>query len=170
MNLDIRACNAAQLPTALLLEADPHLPYVQAYLADGHCYLAELDGVVVGLYVLQARDPGILELMNIAVAPNCQAQGIGTHPIAALAAGRHVDGVLAHHEAALVHLAHEIARQRVFCWIIIRKVGRITQNKLENRDCKKEQNRDHDIRKNTRNSTLLLLFSLCRFCCCHAAM
>ncbi|PTS84939.1 GNAT family N-acetyltransferase [Pseudomonas sp. HMWF032] len=78
MNLTIRACNAAQLPTALLLEADPHLPYVQAYLADGHCYLAELDDLVVGLYVLRARGPGILELMNIAVVPNCQAQGIGT--------------------------------------------------------------------------------------------
>lgn len=78
MSLDIRACNAAQLPMDLLLEADPHLPYVQAYLADGHCYLAKHDGGVVGVYVLQARGPGILELMNIAIAPHCQAQGIGT--------------------------------------------------------------------------------------------
>ena len=74
----IRACSAAQLPLALLLEADPHLPHVQAYLTDGHCYLAERDGVAVGVYVLQARSPGTLELMNIAVDPSCQAQGIGT--------------------------------------------------------------------------------------------
>lgn len=73
----IRACSAAQLPMALLLEADPHLPYVQAYLADGYCYLAERDDVAVGVYVLQARSPGTLELMNIAVDPACQAQGIG---------------------------------------------------------------------------------------------
>jgi hypothetical protein len=30
----IRACSAAQLPLALLLKADPHLPHVQAYLAN----------------------------------------------------------------------------------------------------------------------------------------
>ena len=76
--IHIRACSAAQLPMALLLEADPHLAHVQAYLADGHCYLAERDGVVVGVYVLQVRSPSTLELMNIAVAPHCQAQGIGT--------------------------------------------------------------------------------------------
>ncbi|WP_339523633.1 GNAT family N-acetyltransferase [Pseudomonas sp. EA_35y_Pfl2_R111] len=76
--IHIRACSAAQLPMALLLEADPHLPYVQAYLAHGHCYLAEHDGATVGVYVLQARSPSTLELMNIAVAPNCQGQGIGT--------------------------------------------------------------------------------------------
>ncbi|MGG5871395.1 GNAT family N-acetyltransferase [Pseudomonas peli] len=76
--IHIRACSAAQLPMALLLEADPHLAHVQAYLADSHCYLAERDGVAVGVYVLQARRPGTLELMNIAVDPSCQAQGIGT--------------------------------------------------------------------------------------------
>ncbi|MCZ4320629.1 GNAT family N-acetyltransferase [Pseudomonas anguilliseptica] len=78
MSLDIRACDAAQLPMDLLLEADPHLPHVQAYLATGHCYHAQQNGVTVGAYVLQARSLGTLELMNIAVAPNCQAQGIGT--------------------------------------------------------------------------------------------
>ncbi|WP_339409073.1 GNAT family N-acetyltransferase [Pseudomonas sp. EA_35y_Pfl2_R5] len=75
--IHIRACSAAQLPIALLLEADPHLPYVQAYLAHGHCYLAERDGATVGVYVLQARNPGTLELMNIAVEANYQAQGVG---------------------------------------------------------------------------------------------
>lgn len=75
--IHIRACSAAQLPIALLLEADPHLPYVLAYLANGHCYLAERDGMVVGVYVLQARSPGTLELMNIAVEANYQAQGVG---------------------------------------------------------------------------------------------
>ena len=75
--IHIRACSAAQLPIALLLEADPHLPYVLAYLANGHCYRAERDGMVVGVYVLQARSPGTLELMNIAVEANYQAQGVG---------------------------------------------------------------------------------------------
>lgn len=74
----ITPCAASQLPIDLLLEADPHLPYVQAYLANGHCYIARRDDAVVGVYVLQARAPAILELMNIAVAPSCQAQGIGT--------------------------------------------------------------------------------------------
>jgi ribosomal protein S18 acetylase RimI-like enzyme len=76
--LRISACQAAHMPIQLLLEADPHLAQVQAYLANGHCYLAERDGLSVGVYVLQTRSPDTLELMNIAVAPNCQVQGLGT--------------------------------------------------------------------------------------------
>ncbi|MGG1518052.1 GNAT family N-acetyltransferase [Paenibacillus oryzisoli] len=64
-------------PVPLLLSADPSLAMVEAYLARGECYVAELEGRVIGVYVLVPTRPGTAEIMNIAVAEELQGQGIG---------------------------------------------------------------------------------------------
>lgn len=67
----------AQAPRQLLLEADPAPDKIERYLQDGRCRIARLAGEPVGIYVLLERGPGVVELMNIAVAPEHQGQGIG---------------------------------------------------------------------------------------------
>lgn len=52
-----------QVPMALLLE--------------GHCVVACLDDAIIGVYVIKAMTADTWELMNIAVAPEHQGQGIG---------------------------------------------------------------------------------------------
>lgn len=64
-------------PRALLREADPADSRVEAYLAEGQCFVAERDGAVVGVYVLLPTGPDRQELMNIAVRPDLQGQGLG---------------------------------------------------------------------------------------------
>lgn len=66
-----------QAPMALLLEADPSIVLIARYLQDGHCVVARLDDAVVGVYVIKALSADTWELMNIAVAPEHQGQGIG---------------------------------------------------------------------------------------------
>lgn len=65
------------MPIELLLEADPSEEKVKAYLNKSYCYLAKLEGKVVGVYVLQPINSTTLELMNIATTPSCQGKGIG---------------------------------------------------------------------------------------------
>jgi len=71
-------------PWDLLLLADPARERVQAYLAQGRCYLAFLETELVGEFVLlHTASPGLSsrggtwELTNIAVAPRYQGQGWG---------------------------------------------------------------------------------------------
>ncbi|MGG1555417.1 GNAT family N-acetyltransferase [Paenibacillus ferrarius] len=64
-------------PVSLLLSADPSWALVEAYLARGECFVAELGGEVIGVYVLVPTGPGTAEIMNIAVAEELQGQGIG---------------------------------------------------------------------------------------------
>ncbi|KUJ92066.1 MAG: GCN5-like N-acetyltransferase [Pseudomonas sp. 63_8] len=66
-----------QAPMALLLEADPSAAIIASYLLDGHCVVARLDEAIVGVYVIKALSAETWELMNIAVAPERQGQGIG---------------------------------------------------------------------------------------------
>ncbi|MFI8737888.1 GNAT family N-acetyltransferase [Ectopseudomonas toyotomiensis] len=66
-----------QVPMALLLEADPSPSVIARYLQDGHCVVAHLGEATVGVYVIKALRAATWELMNIAVAPECQGQGIG---------------------------------------------------------------------------------------------
>lgn len=68
---------AALAPLDLLLEADPSIEQVQKYLSDGDIYTVLSDGKTVGVCVLQPRSDGTFELMNIAVDPSHQANGIG---------------------------------------------------------------------------------------------
>ena len=63
----------------LLLEADPSESKVREYLSDSHCYLAKKkSGTTLGVYVLRPLSYLNYELMNIAVTPESQNQGIGT--------------------------------------------------------------------------------------------
>ncbi|RRV22617.1 N-acetyltransferase [Pseudomonas sp. o96-267] len=66
-----------QAPMALLLEADPSTALIAGYLQDGHCVVARQSDVTVGVYVIKALAANTWELMNIAVAPERQGEGIG---------------------------------------------------------------------------------------------
>ncbi len=78
IKLKIRKVSSNEAPMNLLLEADPAESKVREYLRSSHCFQAEKSGIIVGVYVLQPLDNSGFELMNIAVAPKSQNQGIGT--------------------------------------------------------------------------------------------
>lgn len=64
-------------PWDLLLLADPSRSLIEAYLAQGDCFVAHLEGRQIGVFVLIAIDSDSYELKNIAVAEAEQGQGIG---------------------------------------------------------------------------------------------
>ena len=64
-------------PMELLLSADPSISSVQDYFEKGECYVVESNSEVIGVYVLLAKTPEIVELMNIAVGEDFQGCGIG---------------------------------------------------------------------------------------------
>ncbi len=76
--LTIRQVDSSDAPFNLLLEADPSLDQIETYLPISECYVAEEKGEIVGVCVLCRRSEKMTELMNIAVAPARQRQGIGT--------------------------------------------------------------------------------------------
>lgn len=65
------------LPMELLLEADPSERLVRAYCESGWCMIGELEGAVVGVYVLFALSDAVVEIKNIAVAESWRGQGHG---------------------------------------------------------------------------------------------
>lgn len=67
-----------EAPLVLLLDADPSEQKVQSYLSTSLCYVGLCDDHIVGVYVLQQKGHTCWELMNIAVDPASQQQGIGT--------------------------------------------------------------------------------------------
>ena len=76
-SLDIYLVASTEAPVSLLLEADPSRDKINEYLSFSKCYVARKADRTVGVYVLSLRDQGTMELMNIAVEPDCQGQGIG---------------------------------------------------------------------------------------------
>jgi GNAT superfamily N-acetyltransferase len=66
-----------QAPMALLLEADPSEALIANYLGASHCVVARLQDETIGVYLLKPVEGATWELMNIAVAPEHQGQGIG---------------------------------------------------------------------------------------------
>ncbi|KPV43121.1 GNAT family N-acetyltransferase [Alicyclobacillus ferrooxydans] len=62
---------------SLLLLADPSPDIIGSYIHRGSCFVAELDGQVVGVYVMIDTRPQTVELVNIAVAEEQQGRGIG---------------------------------------------------------------------------------------------
>lgn len=50
---------------------------VMAYANRGECYVAEIEEKVIGVYILLAARPGIVELANVAVAKKHQGKGFG---------------------------------------------------------------------------------------------
>lgn len=69
--------NKEKLPMDLLLLADPSREMVMAYAKRGECYVAEFEGKIIGVYILLAARPGIVELANVAVAKKHQGKGFG---------------------------------------------------------------------------------------------
>lgn len=64
-------------PMDLLLLADPSREIVEQYIKRGDCFIAEKDKQILGVYVLLPTRPNTVELVNIAVAEDQQAKGIG---------------------------------------------------------------------------------------------
>lgn len=64
-------------PMELLLLADPSRQIVEKYIIRGQCYVAELDGSIIAVYVLLPTRPETVEIVNIAVCENLQGKGIG---------------------------------------------------------------------------------------------
>ncbi|MEX8194046.1 GNAT family N-acetyltransferase [Comamonas guangdongensis] len=84
----ITAMNPAEAPWPLLLLADPSREKVRRYLQGSICFAARQTanftpsglGALIGVCVLHPRDDGLQtwELMNMAVAPAWQRNGIGS--------------------------------------------------------------------------------------------
>lgn len=64
-------------PMELLLLADESLELVEEYIQRGQCFVAELDQMIIGEYVLLPTRPATVELVNIAVNESWQGRGIG---------------------------------------------------------------------------------------------
>ncbi|QDU32824.1 putative N-acetyltransferase YvbK [Poriferisphaera corsica] len=79
MQYTIKLISHTQAPLDLLLEADPSVEKINAYLPHSHCYAAITSiNQICGLYVLTPHSSNTIELMNLAVYPDHQKQGIGT--------------------------------------------------------------------------------------------
>lgn len=90
MNYLIREGRADEpMPYDLLLLADENRALIDAYLPGSQVYVLEIDGQVVGVGLLRITD-SVGEIMNIAVAPDYQREGLGRALLRALtdAAGR----------------------------------------------------------------------------------
>ena len=61
----------------LLLMADPSKEIVSAYLNQSSVYVAKINGIIVGSYVLFRESSLEFEIKNIAVSPEYQKMGIG---------------------------------------------------------------------------------------------
>lgn len=66
------------IPYALLLEADPSRDLIDSYLASSEIYVALVDDVIIGVYVLSPLNSEIVEIKNISVDAKHQKKGIGT--------------------------------------------------------------------------------------------
>ncbi|MBD3375783.1 GNAT family N-acetyltransferase [candidate division KSB1 bacterium] len=77
-SVEIRKVPYTEAPIELLLEADPSVEKIKAYLPGSSCFVAMLEGKPVGACVVQCIAPAVYELMSIAVAPEYQRQGIGS--------------------------------------------------------------------------------------------
>ncbi|MGG1877368.1 GNAT family N-acetyltransferase [Paenibacillus cisolokensis] len=76
--MHIRELNPGEpLPLDLLLLADPSERLVKAYTQRGNCFVGEVDGAVIGVYVLLPTRPDTMELVNVAVAEHLHGQGYG---------------------------------------------------------------------------------------------
>ena len=76
--MEIQEVSYTKAPIEILLEADPSVEKIQAYLPRSRCFVAMLHGKPVGAYVVQPIAPAVYELMSIAVSPEYQRKGIGS--------------------------------------------------------------------------------------------
>jgi ribosomal protein S18 acetylase RimI-like enzyme len=64
-------------PFPILLLADPSRQLIEAYLAQGECYVAEEKEEIIGVFVLVPLSELTVEIKNIAVLEERQGQGLG---------------------------------------------------------------------------------------------
>ncbi len=76
--MEILKVPVTKAPIKLLLEADPSIEKIKAYLPRSTCFVAMHQGKPVGAYVVQLIAPAVYELMSIAVSPEYQRKGIGS--------------------------------------------------------------------------------------------
>lgn len=72
------------LPLSLLMEADPSTALIDNYRDTPHAWRIADQGKTVAAAILQQRNAQDWELMNIAVEPSHQSQGLGTQLLATL--------------------------------------------------------------------------------------
>ena len=78
-NVSIRKLQPEERPPyELLLLADESLTAIEKYLPHSEIYRAEIDGQVIGCYVLYPETKTVFEIKNIAIAEAFQGQGLGT--------------------------------------------------------------------------------------------
>ncbi|MEI8593562.1 GNAT family N-acetyltransferase [Photobacterium sp. Hal280] len=82
--IEIQHLDAAQIPMALLLEADPSDACIQRYLNGAYCLAAVVDGEIIGVCVAKLIAENTYEVFNLAVYPAFQQQGIGSQLLSAL--------------------------------------------------------------------------------------
>ncbi len=74
----IRELNKGEdLPLDLLLMADPSEKLVREYILRGTCFIMNLDGIIIGTYVLIPTRPETVEIVNVAVNENYRGKGYG---------------------------------------------------------------------------------------------
>lgn len=79
-NLQIRQVEEnKKVPMALLVLADPSEQQVRSYLEQSDCYIAEVHGDTVGVYVAGEISRETIEIYNIAVKETFQGHGIGKY-------------------------------------------------------------------------------------------
>ncbi|GKV54956.1 putative N-acetyltransferase YvbK [Sporosarcina sp. NCCP-2222] len=77
-HMEIRRLGSSETPPYdLLLLADPSLVLVERYLKEGECFLYEMDGEIIGVFVLLMLNPETVEIKNVAVREAMQGKGIG---------------------------------------------------------------------------------------------
>ena len=78
MNMKVRQLYPNEVPPMkLLLLADPSRDLVDAYLKRGSCFVAEMDGQIIGVYVLLELTAETVEIVNVSVAEQYQGKGLG---------------------------------------------------------------------------------------------
>ncbi len=89
----IKAVNPMAIPRDLLELADPGSDEVDVYLARGQALAAEMAGETVGAVVWMVMAPRTAEIVNLAVRPLYQNQGIGRRLIESAVAAMRREGL-----------------------------------------------------------------------------
>ncbi|NVN83368.1 GNAT family N-acetyltransferase [Vibrio sp. Scap16] len=71
-----------EIPTALLLEADPSEDSIASYLDESWCYAVKQGNRILGVCVVKLIGENVAEIFNVSVSPAHQQQGIGSKVLA----------------------------------------------------------------------------------------
>lgn len=66
-----------RIPYDLLLLADESLEAIDKYILGSDMHVLEQENKIIAVYVLQSMNKNEIEIKNIAVASDCQGQGLG---------------------------------------------------------------------------------------------